>query len=136
MHPNTLKAMELLQNALDEAFRLLSEAPEDQEGAGSNPPGFTGRLRRTLIPEDWQIPMSVYYWRDDKYPGLDLEVYREGFIDWHRANGRMYTDWGAAFKNWVRRSIKWGDRSSQGKLNLGMSIPVGNDFVEGESKLE
>lgn len=70
------------------------------------------------IPEDFKLTEKTIQWVSEKFPTVNVEGTLERFIESAQAHGRMYADWQAAFKTWVRKAIenKWdGVEFKQGK---------------------
>jgi hypothetical protein len=71
------------------------------------------------IPDDFQLTEKTIAWVNEKYPTVNIEGTLERFTESAQAHGRMYADWQAAFKTWVRKAIenKWdGVEFKQGKV--------------------
>lgn len=61
------------------------------------------------IPEDFALTEKTVAWVSGKYPTVNIEGTLERFTESAQAHGRMYADWQAAFRTWVRKAVenKW-----------------------------
>lgn len=75
----------------------------------------------STLPPDWSP-------RDQerehaRSAGLDCDSEAGHFRDHHAAKGSRFTDWDAAFRNWLRNAVKFAsDRRGTGTLPLNQSI--------------
>jgi len=54
-------------------------------------------------PKDFQVsPEIVALAKMKGWPDPHEQV--DTFIDWHKSHGNMFSDWEAAFRNWMRKS--------------------------------
>jgi len=84
----------------------------------------------TTIPEDFALTEKTIAWVNEKFPTVNVEGTLERFVDSSHAHGRMYADWQAAFKNWVRKAIenKWdGVEFKQGRAQDPRWLPILNE---------
>lgn len=82
------------------------------------------------IPEDFVLTEKTVAWVQEKYPTVNIDGTLERFVDSSHAHGRMYADWQAAFKNWVRKAIenKWdGVEYKQGRAQDPRWMPILNE---------
>lgn len=71
--------------------------------------------RGTRLPENWQPPIETNNNLGKKYPHVDLDEELEIFRDyWAAKTGKdaVKRDWVATWRNWVRRTSKWGSAQS------------------------
>jgi hypothetical protein len=71
------------------------------------------------IPEDFRLTEKTIGWVNEKYPTVNIEGTLERFVESAQAHGRMYADWQAAFRTWVRKAVenKWdGVEFKQGRV--------------------
>jgi hypothetical protein len=61
----------------------------------------------TTIPDDFAIDDSMRLWADEKCPSVNLESETEHWIDWAKANGKTFKDHKAAWRTWMRNSVKF-----------------------------
>lgn len=63
----------------------------------------------TVIAEDFDLTEKTIAWVNEKYPSVDIKGTLDRFTDSALTHGRMYADWQAAFRTWVRKAIenKW-----------------------------
>ena len=61
------------------------------------------------LPEGFVLTEKKIAWVDERYPSVNIERTLERFTESALANGRMYADWQAAFRTWVRNAVenKW-----------------------------
>jgi hypothetical protein len=66
------------------------------------------------MTSDWEIPATFMAWATITCQMSCVEVERETekFIDHFLANGKVMKDWGAAWKNWMRRSREFAPRGN------------------------
>jgi hypothetical protein len=79
------------------------------------------------IPEGFALTGKTEAWVIEKYPTVNIEGTLERFIESALAHGRMYADWQAAFRSWVRKAIenKWdGVEFKKGREQDPRWIPV------------
>jgi hypothetical protein len=62
--------------------------------------------RRTLLPEGFAISDQVRQWAAKYGYGKYLELHLAHFVDYAKANRKLYEDWDAAFRNCIRGD--WG----------------------------
>ena len=81
----------------------------------------------TVIPSDFQLTEKTRAWIETKYPTVNIEATLERFTDSALQHGRMYADWQAAARTWVRKAVenKWdGVEYKQGKAQDPKWAPV------------
>lgn len=63
----------------------------------------------TGIPAGFKLTETTLSIVSDRYPTVDIDRTIERFTESALAHGRMYADWQAAFRSWVRKAIenKW-----------------------------
>lgn len=49
-------------------------------------------------------------WAAEKEPAVDLERETEKFVDHFTGTGDVKSDWGATWRNWIRRAAENGPR--------------------------
>lgn len=82
------------------------------------------------IPEDFKLTEKTIAWVNEKYPTVNIEGTLERFTESAQAHGRMYADWQAAFRTWVRKAIenKWdGVEFKQGRSQDPRWAPILNE---------
>lgn len=87
------------------------EIPEDLANTGvSEPlplanaptPAPKGRAKgATPAPDIFPISDEMRDWADENAPGVDVDTQTERFLNRNRAEGKVYKDWLAAWKNWI-----------------------------------
>lgn len=81
----------------------------------------------SAIPEGFTLTEKTVAWVIEKYPMVDVEGTIELFTENCEANGRMYADWQAAFRTWVRKAVdnKWsGVAYKKGKAQDPRWTPI------------
>jgi hypothetical protein len=63
----------------------------------------------TGIPKDFALTETTLLYITQTFPTVNIEKTMERFTDSALQHGRMYADWQAAFRTWVRKAIenKW-----------------------------
>ncbi|MDE2096932.1 MAG: hypothetical protein KGL39_06770 [Patescibacteria group bacterium] len=59
---------------------------------------------RTGVPDDFQITDSLRQWFREKFgrvPERQVLLQTERFLDHHRASGKLFADWNAAWRTWM-----------------------------------
>lgn len=75
------------------------------------------RKRGTRIPEPFMLTAEMKAWAAQEVPGLDVVAHTREFVDhWRSAAGPSSTkrDWVAAWRNWMRKALRWNPQLSQG----------------------
>jgi predicted transcriptional regulator len=98
--------------------------PQRDEGSsseGTKPNGGGRAPRATPPPAAFAITRPMRDWAQRKAPAADLELETENFLDHHRARGSLFKDWNAAWRTWMRNSIKFAGsgRQTQAEMNRG-----------------
>lgn len=86
-----------------------------QEPRGARKEKTQPSERGTRLPENWQPPIETNNNLGEKYPHVDLDEELEIFRDyWAAKTGKdaVKRDWVATWRNWVRRTSKWGSAQS------------------------
>ena len=81
----------------------------------------------TGIPEGIALTEKTIAWVSEKHPTVNIEGTLERFVESAQAHGRMYADWQAAFRTWVRKAVenKWdGVEYKQGKEQDPRWMPI------------
>jgi hypothetical protein len=87
-------------------------------------------MRVTGIPEGFALTEKTIEWVRLKFPTVNVEGTLERFTESALAHGRMYADWQAAFRTWVRKAIenKWdGVEFTKGREQDPRWMPVLNE---------
>lgn len=66
------------------------------------------------IEEDWTPSEKTKKILEDECPGVDIDYETRQFRDWFIASGRVYRDWQARFRGWVRKNHREYTQKSQG----------------------
>ena len=94
---------------------VRSAAPNVRSAApGSDPPHLdlkqpkgTQDTRPRALPEDWAPSSELREWAAKSFPAADLELETQSFRDHYRFNGKPGKDWDAAWRNWIRNTLKF-----------------------------
>ncbi len=62
--------------------------------------------RASTVPPNFKPTDKLLVWAKEKGYTLDLAAETEMFVDYYTAKGTKYKDWGAAWRNWIRRAAK------------------------------
>ena len=96
---------------LGNASKQQGEGEGEEEGKRKN-----GAKRATSVPQEFLLTEDLKTWAKEQ--GLSfgtLEKETPRFLDYHRAKGTTFKNWGAAWKNWMRNVKEWakdkGDKS-------------------------
>lgn len=80
--------------------------PDSLNPDSKTPPANAGAREAAIFPEDFSPGRDHIAMANNL--GLDLNAEAEKFADHYLANGETRADWGAQFKNWLRRSVEYG----------------------------
>lgn len=62
-----------------------------------------GEIPKTSVPEKFELTSERLTWlQANQIPNPQIET--EKFLDYHRARASQFSDWEAAWRNWMRRS--------------------------------
>lgn len=65
----------------------------------------TRQRRPVALPADFRLLDEMVTWAHKNTPLVDdLQGELGKFSDWHRAHGKKYVDWIAAWRNWMRNA--------------------------------
>jgi hypothetical protein len=81
--------------------------------APSAPPPAKGRRRSRSVPPDFAVSDQLKRWATETRPDLDIDWEIEKFRDHEFKDPK--TDWGAAFRNWVRNARSEKRNNAGGK---------------------
>lgn len=115
-------------DSLKEESRLeesrLEDSDSDETSHPQNPSGQRGKERATTAsrkqrgtpaPDKFEVTPKMKEWASNQGAIVDeLDFETEKFLDHHLSKGNLFTSWDAAWRSWVRNSIKWRkERSAQ-----------------------
>lgn len=61
----------------------------------------------------FDVSDTLREWASRECPNADLKAETDKFLDYHRAKGNAFRDWDAAWRTWLRNSVKYnGNRNS------------------------
>jgi hypothetical protein len=81
----------------------------------------------TAIPDGFSLTEKTIKFVSERYPTVSIEGTLDKFVESSLAHGRMYADWQAAFRIWVRKSVenKWdGCEFKKGRSQDPKWIPI------------
>jgi hypothetical protein len=65
------------------------------------------RKRATPPPKSFEITDGHREWGKANAPRVDLAAETAKFLDYHTAKGNSLKDWGAAWRNWMRKAVEF-----------------------------
>jgi hypothetical protein len=86
-----------------------TETETETESYSANthiPPNGGNPGRKTKLNPTWQPDKPLREWTRSIAPALDIDFERGKFVDWFAQSGKQYGDWGATWRNWVRRAVE------------------------------
>ena len=66
-----------------------------------------GRKSPTLPPENFSITDKMREYAKAKGYTGNLEALTEKFLNFHQSKGNRFSDWNAAFRNWILKEIEF-----------------------------
>lgn len=78
-----------------------------------------GRSRATPTPSEFSVTPELARWAQANVPQIDVVIETENFLDHHRAKGSAFKDWPAAWRTWMRNSVRFAPRATQSSMNRG-----------------
>ena len=67
--------------------------------------------RAVALPADFAISPDMREWATKFAPAIAIERETSQFCDYCRANGKVYRDWVAAWRNWISNAVKFESKS-------------------------
>lgn len=101
---------------------------ENSTGTINNKEVLKKRERRkplTLPPETFPISDQMKAYAQKKGFTGDLQNLSEKFLNYHRAKGSRFSDWNAAFRNWILKDLEFhpaAASATDAPLNFGRSL--------------
>lgn len=77
--------------------------------------GVVRAARGTRIPDEFTVSDEMVVWVQAECPSVNWRVETEAFVDWAKSctsRAAIKTDWGRAWKNWMRRAQKEAPRQA------------------------
>lgn len=71
------------------------------------------RKRANQIPDGYTLSEDLLKWTRVAHPSVNIAHEFEQFRDYHRAKGSTMKDWDAAWRTWVRNSVKFARTESK-----------------------
>jgi hypothetical protein len=91
----------------------LFEEPPAQPKPPPTPQPKKPTKKPSSAPDSFEITPKLRQWAKEKVPSVDIDAETEEFLDHFRSNGKKHTDWVAAWRNWMRRSVKYASQRQQ-----------------------
>jgi hypothetical protein len=91
----------MLPGSESQSFPALSESKEPKET-------FMRRAPASGIPDNFMLTESTEAFCALEFPNVDIDKTLKIFRDKAEANGWLYSNWQAAFRNYLRNSEKYG----------------------------
>lgn len=89
-----------------------------KEGKGKE--GKARRERATTVPTDFSVSDGMREWALSKgFPAESQGDETERFLDWHRSKGSLFSDWTAAWRNWIAKAVKYRKQEPSGANDRG-----------------
>ncbi len=85
---------------------------------GNNSSSRSAPTRGTKAPDHLLITPDMRAWAASKGVTVDLDEETEQFLDRHRGKGSVFKDWTAAWRTWMRNSIKFANERAAPQLAL------------------
>lgn len=76
---------------------------------GKNSSSRAAQKRGTKAPDHLLITPDMREWAKKTGVTVDLDAETEQFLDRHRSKGSVFKDWTAAWRTWMRNSIKFAN---------------------------
>jgi hypothetical protein len=96
------------------SFSLVQEKNKSQKNNSR-------KQQLTEFPPAFGLSDKMKQYALEKNPNLDVEEEFEKFRDYHLAKGSKFKDWEAAFRTWVRNTVKWNNKGNAANKNNGSS---------------
>lgn len=87
-----------------------------------NTPTPTKELPKTM-KEAWRPSERVLVALKSEYPQWDIESQIPVMRDWFISSGKKKVDWDATFRNWIRKSIKFGSITEKTNQPIATDLP-------------
>jgi len=102
---------------------LPAEPLPNKERSNKEIPKERGRKQRVHpLPQDFIVTDAMKLWAREKYPTVvDLEGATEEFRDYYLRHGKVFLDWTAAWRSWIRKVPEFA-RSATPKKDPGRDI--------------
>ncbi|MER6830906.1 hypothetical protein ABT352_33270 [Streptosporangium sp. NPDC000563] len=97
-------------DASTNAASATPTATSDELGDGLfTPPPSAPKptARATAAPDDLPVTFEMRAWAKSKGIAVNLDDETEQFLDFHRAKGSKFKDWLAAWRTWMRNTVKF-----------------------------
>lgn len=77
--------------------------------------GTSRRKPKTPAPEIFPVTDAMRQWARQHPRGItvDLDAETEKFLNWNRQHDRRYSDWVAAWRNWILKAQDFADERQQ-----------------------
>lgn len=113
-HPGVSRIPNPSGNPPDTIQNIAGESPESlRPDLGSRIIGSrrgvsaTPKRKATAIPDDFTVDASMRSWASENCPGVNWRAETDHWVDWAKANGKTFKDHKAAWRTWMRNSVKF-----------------------------
>lgn len=86
--------------------------PTDQQKSKTKPKGTRKKPGKPIDPDFW-VSDDMRNWFAQKEIPADLNLETEKFVNYHTANGTLFADWRAAWRNWMLNAKKYAAERGQ-----------------------
>jgi hypothetical protein len=107
-----------------ESKQMLKQTSK-QTGSKFNPETETetekelgARKRGAPAPTDFEITDAMRAWAQNNAAGINLDSETPRFLDHHRAKGSKFSDWTAAWRNWMSKAVEYASNGNGQAPNL------------------
>jgi hypothetical protein len=112
-----------------------------EEDYGSAKAERTPKPRPSAVPAEFSVDDLMVAWAHKNTPLVkDLQTETGKFKDWHRAHGSKMVDWGAAWRNWMRKANGYAAEKLGPADNVGTtqsdSKRIADDFYRAEGYIK
>ena len=101
-----------------------------------DPPKSKPKTKGSRLPDDWYPEDNAFAWSIDQIGAVETNGQIEHFKDhWKAESGSrsVKQDWDAAFRNWIRNHLKFGNSRPGGSQAASISTSVSNILAGGNS---
>lgn len=105
----------------------VAATPDTHDGLFPEPAApAKKRSKATPAPERMEITLSMRQWARDNGITVDLVMETAQFLDHHTAKGSTFRDWTAAWRTWMRNTLKYSPGGRSGGMP-GNHLPARHD---------
>lgn len=92
---------------------------------GNDSPSRAAPKRGTKAPDHLLVTSDMRSWASKAGVTVDLDAETDQFLDHHRGKGSLFKDWTAAWRTWMRNSIKFASNGSPPAAHLALAADDG-----------